>query len=51
MSDAEHEDILELIPAYALNSLDADEASTVSRHLPGCEICQAKWLLTQLWST
>jgi anti-sigma-K factor RskA len=42
MSDAEHEEILELIPAYALNSLDADEATLVGRHLPGCELCQAE---------
>jgi anti-sigma-K factor RskA len=42
MSDAEHEAILELIPAYALNSLDADEATLVSDHLPGCQLCQAE---------
>jgi len=42
MSDAEHEDILELIPAYALNCLDAEETAMVSQHLPGCEICQAE---------
>jgi anti-sigma factor RsiW len=42
MSDVEHEEILELIPAYALNSLDADEAALVSQHLAGCEICLAE---------
>jgi len=42
MSDAEHEEILELIPAYALNSLDNDEEARVSRHLPGCEACQVE---------
>ena len=42
MSDAEHEDILELIPAYALNSLDSDEAALVSRHLSGCALCQTE---------
>ncbi len=42
MSDAKHEDILELIPAYALNSLDSDDAALVSRHLSGCQLCQAE---------
>ena len=42
MSDAKHENILELIPAYALNSLDSDEAALVSHHLSGCELCQAE---------
>ena len=42
MSDAKHEEILELIPAYALNSLDSDEAARVDQHLPGCEVCQAE---------
>jgi anti-sigma factor RsiW len=42
MSNAEHEEILELIPAYALSSLDADDAAMVSRHLPGCDACQAE---------
>ncbi len=42
MSNAEHKDILELIPAYALNSLDADEAVLMSQHLSGCEACQAE---------
>lgn len=42
MSNREHEELLNLIPAYALNSLDADEAEMVNHHLPGCEICQAE---------
>jgi len=42
MPNEEHEEHLNLIPAYALNSLDADEAEKVSQHLPGCEICQAE---------
>lgn len=42
MSNAEHKEILELIPAYALNSLDAEDAVMVNRHLPGCEICRAE---------
>lgn len=42
MSNQEHSAILELIPAYALGSLDDDEAELVSRHLPSCAICQAE---------
>ena len=42
MRDADHDQYLELIPAFALNSLDADEAQAVSRHLAGCEACQAE---------
>jgi anti-sigma factor RsiW len=42
MPDAEHHQILELIPAYALNSLYADEAAVVHQHLPGCESCRAE---------
>ncbi len=42
MSIREHEELLNLIPAYALNSLDADEAKMVNHHLPGCEICKAE---------
>lgn len=42
MPNAEHEHILELLPAYALGSLDADEAVIVSQHLPGCETCRAE---------
>ena len=42
MPEAEHRQILELIPAYALNSLDADEVVMVRHHLRGCESCQAE---------
>ena len=42
MRNADHDEILELIPAYALNSLDADDAQAVSQHLAGCETCQAE---------
>lgn len=42
MSNQEHETILELIPAYALGSLDDDEAEQVGRHLASCAICQAE---------
>jgi anti-sigma-K factor RskA len=42
MRDADHDQFLDLIPAYALNSLDADDAQAVSRHLAGCEACQAE---------
>ena len=42
MLDAEHDELVELIPAYALNSLDADDAQAVSRHLASCEACQAE---------
>ena len=42
MTNAEHDEILELIPAYALDSLDAEEAALVSQHLPGCEACQVE---------
>lgn len=41
-NNEEHKYILELIPSYALNSLDADEAAIVSQHLPDCETCQAE---------
>jgi anti-sigma factor RsiW len=42
MSEVVHDEILALIPAYALNSLDAEDAAKVSRHLPGCKACQAE---------
>lgn len=42
MSNQEHSAILELIPAYALGSLDVDEAERVGRHLPSCAICQTE---------
>jgi len=42
MSEVEHEEILALIAAYALNSLDPDDTELVDRHLPACEICRAE---------
>lgn len=42
MDKNDHTEILELIPAYALGSLDAAEAEMVSRHLAGCAECRAK---------
>jgi anti-sigma-K factor RskA len=42
MADTKHEEILALIPAYALDSLDAQDAALVGGHLPGCEVCQAE---------
>lgn len=42
MTDTLHNKVLELIPAYSLNCLDADEREQVVRHLPDCKICQAE---------
>ena len=42
MRDADHDQYLELIPAYALDSLGADDAQALSQHLAGCEACQAE---------
>jgi anti-sigma-K factor RskA len=42
MSEVKHDEILALVPAYALDSLDAEDAAMVSRHLPGCEVCRAE---------
>lgn len=41
MSDDTH--ILELLPAYALGCLDADEAILVSEHLAACSVCRAEF--------
>jgi anti-sigma-K factor RskA len=38
MSDEAH--VLDLLPAYALGSLDSDEVSRVKEHLLGCLICR-----------
>jgi len=38
MSDEIH--VLDLLPAYALGSLEADEVSRVEEHLSGCLICR-----------
>lgn len=42
MRNADHDEFLDLIPAYALDSLDAEEAKAVRQHLPGCSACQAE---------
>ncbi|MEJ2747010.1 MAG: anti-sigma factor [Anaerolineae bacterium] len=42
MQPIEHQAILDLIPAYALGSLDAEEAQIVTRHLTSCADCQAE---------
>lgn len=42
MSKNEHSDILELLPAYALGSLDKSEEALVRQHLAGCAACQAE---------
>jgi anti-sigma-K factor RskA len=38
MSDRTH--VLDLLPAYVIGSLDAEEVSRVEEHLPGCLICR-----------
>ncbi len=40
--DKEHNAIIDLIPAYALNSLDTEEAGRVTQHLATCAVCQAE---------
>ena len=42
MTEDKHQELLDLLPAYALNSLDPYEAESVKKHLPRCEICQAE---------
>lgn len=42
MSDANHDHIIEQIPAYALNVIDAEDAENVRHHLVGCAYCQAE---------
>lgn len=42
MHNNNHTDIIELIPAYALGALDADEAAEAERHLAHCADCQAE---------
>jgi anti-sigma-K factor RskA len=34
--------VSEVLPAYALGSLDEEEADRVSQHLAGCPVCQAE---------
>ncbi len=38
----EHNPLLELLPAYALDALDADELGVIERHLPACPDCQTE---------
>ncbi len=40
-ADMTHEQVLELIPAYAIGAADADESATVEAHLPGCVECRS----------
>ena len=42
MHDKNNDPIRELIPAYALGALDADEAAEVRQHLETCAVCQAE---------
>ena len=42
MQPMEHQAILDLIPAYALDCLDAEEAQIVTGHLASCADCQAE---------
>lgn len=37
----DHQDVIELIPAFALNALSSHERHTVQTHLQGCAECQA----------
>ncbi len=40
MSDPSHDQIRDLIPAYALNTLEPVEARQVEQHLAGCAACR-----------
>ena len=42
MNPLAHEDIQELLGAYALHAVDPDEAEVVERHLEGCPRCRAE---------
>jgi anti-sigma-K factor RskA len=42
MHNEKHDPITELIPAYALGALDADEAAVVTLHLATCTACQTE---------
>lgn len=42
MKPLAHEAIQELLGAYALHAVDADEAEVVDRHLEGCPRCRAE---------
>jgi anti-sigma-K factor RskA len=42
MRDADHDHIIEQIPAFALNVLDDHDATTVRHHLVDCDSCQTE---------
>ncbi|GAB4273135.1 MAG: anti-sigma factor [Candidatus Promineifilaceae bacterium] len=42
MYNQNHNAIIELIPAYALSALDAEETAVVTQHLKSCALCQAE---------
>jgi anti-sigma-K factor RskA len=42
MHHEEHQKLIDLLPAFALGSLDADEARLVEQHLTTCEVCQSE---------
>jgi anti-sigma factor RsiW len=42
MANDQHDDILALLPAFALGSLEPAEAERVERHLAGCDGCRAE---------
>ncbi|MCA9872423.1 MAG: anti-sigma factor [Anaerolineales bacterium] len=42
MEQITHQTIIDLIPAYALNSLPAEEADIVAQHLQTCAACRAE---------
>ena len=42
MSNDQHQFVLELIPAYALNSLDSQDREMVAGQLAGCASCRAE---------
>jgi anti-sigma-K factor RskA len=45
---SEHEHIMDLLPAYALGSLENDEKAVVERHLKDCDTCTAEVLAYQM---
>ncbi len=42
MSQHEHEELEDLLPAYVLEALDEEECQAVARHLEGCADCRAR---------
>jgi anti-sigma-K factor RskA len=44
---SEHEYVMDLLPAFAVGSLEETERSAVSQHLSGCEACRAELLAFQ----